>query len=218
MFRDNYPVFWIWFRDATVLFVLRAMRFSFDCASECCETLELWMRDYSASLISRARFTHETNHGTSVNRKGPSQNDTSSSCNRWRSKLMKVSFWMGSSESVNVHTLFFESRHGKKIVHTKWDEDLLLHPKSGNPQVEFLLEVSVWNWKSLFGWGHLFVLFVACRKFCKSMKFGFWSFPEVITIWRIQRCTSFVFKSFIYQEIAPPNIAKFCDLQSWNIF
>ena len=109
------------FCGATVLSVLRAVRFIFDCASEYCETLELIMNERLQCKLNfaRARFTHDRNHGTSVNRKGPSQNDTSSKCNRWRSKLMKVSFWMGLSESVNVHTLFFESKYGKKVVHTK---------------------------------------------------------------------------------------------------
>ena len=106
-----------------------------------------------------------------------------------------------------------------KVVHTNWNEDFVFcTPKNGNPCVIFVRNVSLRSLKSLFDWGHLLFIHVARGKFCKSRKFRFWSFPEVIMMWRIQWCCSFVPKPFIYEEIEPQKIAKFWNLQYRKIF
>ena len=96
---------------------------------------------------------------------------------------------------------------------------LFFAPKDGNSCIicawRFITKLHKLVWlRSLVC--HLF--YVARRKFCKSRKFGFWSFPDVITIWRIQLYSWFVSKPFTYEELAPPNIDKCCDLQSRKIF
>ena len=73
-------------------------------------------------------------------------------------------------------------------------------------------KVALRSLRSLFGWGHLFLMFLARRKFCKSSKSEFYIFSKVFTIWMIRWYNQFFFKPFSNEEIAPHSIAEFCDL------
>ena len=79
-------------------------------------------------------------------------------------------------------------------------------------------KVSLRSLRSLFGWGHLFLIFVACGKFCKWSKLEFYIFAKVFTICVIRWYRRFFFKALSNEEIAPHSIAEFCNLQDRNIF
>ena len=65
-----------------------------------------------------------------------------------------------------------------KVVHTN---EGFLFALSKN-ECLMSVQLSLRSLRSLFGWGHLFVIFVARGKFCKSSKFEFYIFPEVFTM------------------------------------
>ena len=94
--------------------------------------------------------------------------------------------WMGTGKPQILSQVLVLIMNKSWSTQTEMNTFVFCYPKKGNPCVIFVRNVSLRNLKSLFDWGHLFFMHVARGKFCKSRKFSFWSFPEVITIWRIQ--------------------------------
>ena len=148
--------------------------------------------------ISNVRSICGAHHGSNINRKVrvTKRNQVEQlwlniknwSWEVWQS-LMSVwkKLWMGRPQTVPIDRILLQSEYCMKVVHTNWNEYFVfLHPKNGNTRMIFVHDFWLRSLKSLFDWGHLFVICVARGKFCKSRKFRFWSFPEVITIWRIQ--------------------------------
>ena len=111
----------------------------------------------------------------------------------------KILFDLGEPQNVR-NAFLFQRDYCTKVIYTNEDFALYLtFPQNGNPRELFVHDVSLRSLMNLFDWGHLFVKYVARGKFCKSRKFGFWSFLRSL------RCgesndTLYLFPSFMVME------------------
>ena len=145
-----------------------------------------------APVAPLVRLTHGAHHGPNFNliskREWVRKQIQSSNCH-WTSKLKFAKFderfykllWV-LDKAQTVKIFGFK----KQLVHKSCPHRCSLQPKKKGTRVIFVHEYSLRSLRSLFDWGHVFVIYVARGKFCKTMKFGFCIFLEVSTIWRIQ--------------------------------
>ena len=153
-------------------------------APRSCATLDCQPCKMGKPSCKHISFVHSicgAHYGSNVNRKVgvPKRNQVEQ---LWLN--IKTEVWKFDERPKNVvsgyttncsNGLNFAS---KQIMHKSCPHKLkwrlcFLHPKNGNPRVIFVHELWLRRLKSLFDWGHLFVICVARGKFCKSMKFRF---------------------------------------------
>ena len=178
-----------------------------------------------APVAPLVRLTHGAHHGPNFNlisKREWVRKQTQSS--NWTSKLKFAKFdecfWKSCGVWV-THKLLsffvFKAISAQKLS-TQNGDFIFASFKNGNLRVIFVHEVSLRSLTSLFDWGHLFVIYVASGKFCKSRKMRFCIFPEVSMMWGVVWCYWFVSNAFRYEEIASHTFAKFCDLYYQKIF
>ena len=93
----------------------------------------------------------------------------------WSWEVFPVDEWITNCKVASCKLFCLNANNARKLStqsEIKWGL-VFCTPQNWEPCVVFMHEVSLRSWTSLFSWGHLFAIFVACGKFCKSVKFGF---------------------------------------------